>query len=348
MSEIKVIFTGGTIGSLADGNNINTDEKAKRMLIDLYSKQSKSCENNAKNFDIVAPINILSENAIVDDVLAMANEIKEAEKQGAKGVIMTHGSDTLAYSGAYLSFLLYDIKIPVVLVASNYILTDAKANGLANFTTAVDFLNSKNAKSGIFVSYKNPQDNFVSIHLASRMCEPGPYSDSFYSIDGLRYAKSENGKIVFENTKFEKTDKKFKFESEFTKSALYINPFTGLDYNVYKNKKYDFVLHNLYHSGTANTQNYVNENFDTNILNFAKYLQNENIPLYLVNIKNRDMNYDSTNKMKKLGVKFLYDTLPNVALAKLNVAYNLLPKDKIDEFLETNISGEMIAEQSKK
>lgn len=339
MDKIKVIFTGGTIGSLATDGDISPNSNTKSLLLNKYAeKYNKSLGR----FEDIMPINILSENANVLDVVKMYKEIVSASKEDVKGIIMTHGSDTLAYTGAYLSFLLYKIKKPIVLVASNFVLTNKLANGIDNFACAVDLIDNVGTNPGVYVAYKNPGDDYVSVHLACRMCEPAPYSDSFLSPVGLRYAKWKDGNLKFENTNVNITNSKFVFKGAFKKSALVINPFTGLDYNNYKTGNYSYVLHGLYHSGTANTQNYANDCFDTNFLNYADYCKENKIPLFICNIKKKDENYNSTNQILKKDVVILYDILPNVALAKLNIAFNLLSKDKIDEFLNSNICGEII------
>ena len=335
MNKIKVIFTGGTIQSLVSGNNINVNAKTKHMLLSMYGK-------NLNRFTTTSPVNILSENANVNDVLKMVEAIQDAQNEDICGIILTHGTDTLAYTGAYLSLMIPNVKVPVVLVSSDKVLTDATANGVINFDSAVDFIDDENSKPGIYVAYKNANQNFTSIHLASRMCEPPPYSSHFYSPDGYLYARHENGKIIYENTNVEKTHTVFNMTNKFTKNVLFINPFNGLDYNVFKTNTYGVVLHNLYHSGTANTQKFSGEQFDTNFLNYASFCKKNNIPLYLCNIKKSEVNYDSTNQMVENGVKFLYDILPNVALAKLNIAYNLIDENKIQEFLSQNIAGEIL------
>ncbi len=342
MKKIKVIFTGGTIGSLSCGNDINVNDNSKYILLEKYGNISQKCKENLNSLDCISPINILSENACASDILQMATQIKKAANEDIKGIIMTHGSDTLAYSCAYLSFLLEDLKIPVVMVASNLILTNPKANGVLNFAAAVDFINSNNVKPAVYVAYKNPEEEFVSIHLGSRMKEPCPYSESFYSPDGYRFAIWKDGNITFENTSFKRTNKKFKFSGEFCKNLLYIHPYTGLNYDVYKNAKFDYVLHNLYHSGTANTQNYECEIYNTSVLDFMNYCKHKNIPFYLCNIAKKDVNYNSTNQMINANVRFLYDTMPNVAIAKLNIAHNLIDSSKINEFLDENICGEIL------
>ena len=343
MNKISVIFTGGTIGSIASDGDISPSSTTKSLLLNKYAQKYNK---DLSRFIDTSPISILSENANVADIIKMYKEILNASKQDVKGIIMTHGSDTLAYSGAYLSILSYNIKKPIVLVASNFVLTNELANGIDNFACAVDLIDDVNCKSGVYVAYKNPQDSFVSVHLACRMCEPAPYSDSFLSPVGYRYATWKNGKLNYENTSFEVSNQNFDFNGTFKNSALVINPFTGLDYNNYKQGGFNYVLHNLYHSGTANTQNFANESMDTNFLNFADYCNKNKIPLYICNIKKKDENYNSTNQiLTKNNVKILYDILPNIALAKLNIGYNLLPKEMLENFLFTNICGEMIKDK---
>ena len=340
--NIGLIFTGGTIGSLANDDDISPSDQAKYMLLKGYGK-------NLSRFDVSSPLNILSENANIGDVLKMAKAISEKEQEvaiGLKGIVMTHGSDTLANNCAYLSFLLPKLKVPVVLVASNYILTDPKANGISNFEAAVELID-KGVQPNIYVAYKNPEDDFTSIHLGSRMQEPAPFSDSFYSKNGYRFATYKDGEFNFENTNVNKDYSKidnFKFGRYPSKSPLYIKPFNGLDYKVFDGAKFDFVLHDLYHSGTANTQDCKDSAFETNFLNFVDNCNDKQIPVYLCNINKKDVNYNSTNQMMNKQVSFLYDILPNVALAKLMVAHNFLPGNQINDYLYTDVAGEFLGD----
>ena len=338
MKDIGLIFTGGTIGSLANGGDISPNDEARYLLLQKYGK-------NISRFDVSSPLSILSENANIDDVLQMSKVIGEKQHEvatGLKGIIMTHGSDTLANTSAYLSFLLPKLKVPVVLVASNYILTDPNANGVDNFEAAVELID-KWVKPNIYVAYKNPDAEFTSIHLGTRMQEPMPFSDSFYSKKGYRFATYKNGEFEFENTDVNKDLSKidmFKFSGTPSKKSLYIKPYNGLDYNVYKGANFDYVLHDLYHSGTANTSNYKDDTYETNFLNFVDYCNKLNKPVYLCNINKKDVNYNSTNQMMGKDVRFLYDMLPNVASSKLAIAHNFLPENQIYNYLYTDIAGE--------
>lgn len=56
MAKVLIVLTGGTIGSISDGEIIDVDEKASLLLIDKY------CEKYGKgdNFTLVQPLNIAS------------------------------------------------------------------------------------------------------------------------------------------------------------------------------------------------------------------------------------------------------------------------------------------------
>lgn len=331
MNKIKIIFTGGTIGSVVNNNVINTNESTQFLLIKNYS-------GDKSIFTTSNILNILSENAVIDNIITMAKEIKKAQSEGCKAVILTHGTDTLAHTGAYLSFLLNDIKIPVVLIASNYPISDSRANGNINFKVAVKLIQCGKLKPAVYVVFKNSLEDFVSIHLAVRMREPAPYDDDFYSPHNLRFAKYENGKFTFENTIFERTVKSFSYKGKNNVQSLFLMPYTGLDYSLFSKIKPTFILQQFYHSGTANASKYNNYS----LIEFAKRCKDNGIPFYACNITKKEANYASTDLIKDSGVKFLYSILPHVALAKLNIAYGMLDEKEVDDFLNTNITGEIL------
>ena len=120
-----------------------------------------------------------------------------------------------------------------------------------------------------------------------------------------------------------------------------MHPFLGLNYNVFENVECDFVLHNLYHSGTANTKD-CNETMQTNFLKFAERLKERNIPVFLCNIRKKDVNYNSTNLMFEKQIQPLFNVLSNVAMAKLMVAYNFIEEEKREDYLNSCICGEIL------
>lgn len=332
MGKIKLVFTGGTIMSTIENNIINTSDKCKYTLIEKSGY-------NLSNFNISVPLNKLSENFILDDIMALFNELKSSQEDDVDGIIVLHGTDTLAYTSSYISILMQKCKKKIVFVSSNYPLSDYRANGIANFTTAIKIIKEKKFVPAVYVAYKNFNEDFVAIYLASRLLEPAPYSDCYYSPDGFRYAKYKNNNFEFENTNINRSKKNFKLSGNFNKKCLYIMPYIGLDYDTLKNVDFDYVVHGLYHSGTANSNK---DNYKYSVLNFIEFCNSKNKPIYFCNINKKESYYESYYNIANKCNNFLFEILPNVAIAKINIAYNLINEKDRELFIHSNISGEFL------
>ena len=154
MKKILVVFTGGTIGSTAAEGTINTSSEAPFKLLQQFQQHYKN--NRQIYFSTVQPLQILSENLAPCVWQMLITAIESQQHDQYDGIIVTHGTDTLAYTAAALSFYFNAIKIPMLLVSSDYPLDDTRANGLENFMCAVEFI-LQNIQAGIFVPYRNRQ-----------------------------------------------------------------------------------------------------------------------------------------------------------------------------------------------
>ena len=173
--RILVVFTGGTIGSTKTDGVISPDKSNSYLLLDLYEKFDRSVD-----FVCVEPYTILSENLSGENLCLLYDCITANDFEKYDGVIVTHGTDTLQYTSAFLSYLFGLCKIPIVLVSANYPLADKRSNGFYNFRAAVDFVRAKLGK-GVFVAYKNYGEN-PKIHLASRIIAHNAYDDKIQSV----------------------------------------------------------------------------------------------------------------------------------------------------------------------
>ena len=173
--KILVLFTGGTIGSTVDGATVHTDPAAASRLLSLY--RARFGEDVL--FEVRRPCNLLSENATPGLWSLLERSVREEELAVYDGVIITHGSDTLPYTCAALAFLLRDVPIPLVLVASNYSLGDSRSNGLANFRSAVELIASRQVR-GVFTVFQD-EKGANRVYLAARIQEADTARDQFTS-----------------------------------------------------------------------------------------------------------------------------------------------------------------------
>ena len=125
MKRILIIATGGTIASTEDGAGLAPTLTGKELaarvpLIDTL------CD-----LDFVQPMNIDSTSMRPRDWLSIARVIRDGYDR-YDGFVILHGTDTMAYTAAALSYLIQDSDRPIVLTGSQQPManpfTDAKLN----------------------------------------------------------------------------------------------------------------------------------------------------------------------------------------------------------------------------
>ncbi|MDQ6992478.1 MAG: asparaginase domain-containing protein, partial [Mariprofundus sp.] len=278
--KILVMFTGGTIGSRKSGAVIDIDAVMPFHLLESYLAQPQA---KAVEFDTNQPIFLLSENLSPDDWYLLLDALKAIDQSAYDGIIIAHGTDTLPYTSAVVSFGVQQCDIPIMFVSSDYPLDDERANGLVNFSHAVDFIADAVAP-GIFVVFKN-SDGESKVHLGSRLREADPYSDDFDSVNGVNFGTMKEGSFVYNDDARNisaVTLKQYDFSQRtgvlFGSDVLYIQPFVGLNYEYFRFdlKKPKAVLHGLYHSGTGNSSDRQKHSIKT----FLAYCESYGVAVY--------------------------------------------------------------------
>ncbi|NJL44298.1 MAG: Glu-tRNA(Gln) amidotransferase subunit GatD [Nitrosarchaeum sp.] len=98
---------------------------------------------------------------------AMAKGVLQAVEAGARGVIITHGTDTMHYSAAALAFMLENLPVPVVLVGSQRSADRGSSDNYVNLLGAVRFV--MRGLPGVFVAmHASSSDDEVCVHLGVR------------------------------------------------------------------------------------------------------------------------------------------------------------------------------------
>ncbi|MBR5157500.1 MAG: asparaginase [Clostridia bacterium] len=291
--KILVVFTGGTIGSSLKNGWISNDSETNYLLINNYLNES---EDKTTEFVTCSPYTILSENLTEKELNLLQKCVADNLNKDFDGIIITHGTDTLQYTAAALSYAFSDADIPIVLVSSDYPLSDVRANGGKNFETAVKFINC-GAANGVFVSYKNSKDDVAAIHKATRVSQYTEATADLYSIDGEPFAFC--GQNVMANDEYKASD---------VSEGLGCIDFCGAprilviesrpgDNFAYSLEECQAVILRPYHSGTLNT--------DSKALKaLCVEAKEKAIPVFAVNIR-PGTSYESTKFYDELGLEIL-------------------------------------------
>jgi L-asparaginase/Glu-tRNA(Gln) amidotransferase subunit D len=350
MKQILLVFTGGTIGSAATGGTINTSSNAAFKLLQLFEEHYP--DHAAVHFDTLQPIQILSENLAPDAWKIIIEAIESAQPDKYDGIIVTHGTDTLAYTAAALGLYFHALAKPVLLVSSDYPLDNPKGNGLANFMCAVAFIRQNIAK-GIFVPYRNA-GQAMQVHQGVRLTCSLQLSGDFYSVqgksfmqfDGLEFKPITSSLIELGNsTKQDQgqfsTNNITHLKPQFSNRILMIKPYPGLDYSHFDLASVDAVLHDLYHSGTACATEQWGKNHS--LLEFINRCKEQGINVYLAPAIKSENAYQSTRELIEHGAEMIWNMSIEAAYLKLMLAYgNFTDRQQISAFIGCDIAGEHV------
>ncbi|GLZ89292.1 L-asparaginase 1 [Metapseudomonas resinovorans] len=114
VKNLFVLYTGGTIGMLQTPEGLAPASGFEARMRELLDDQGLTLD---WRFQELLPL-LDSANMRQANWRAMRDAIVDAVERGHDGVLLLHGTDTLAYSAAALGFLLLGLPVPVVLTGA--------------------------------------------------------------------------------------------------------------------------------------------------------------------------------------------------------------------------------------
>jgi len=141
--NILLLTTGGTIASVPGGDGL---EPHRSDVMDRELNQLRTY------YDITVRdvLCLDSSNICPREWQLIARHIFESRK-GFDGIVVSHGTDTMAYTASALSFMLSNIDVPVVFTGSQLPLADMLSDGPDNLRTA--FAMAASGRPGVFLAF---------------------------------------------------------------------------------------------------------------------------------------------------------------------------------------------------
>lgn len=326
---VSLIGTGGTIASYVDylTGAVHPATSAEELALSV-PEIFDICNVKAKIL-----FQTFSENIAPNDWETIAREVTKELNNGAEGIIISHGTDTLAYTSAALSFMLKNLSGAVVVVGSQRSSDRPSSDSFHNLLGAARVAISDIGEV-VVVMHATPSPPICTIHRGTKVRKMhSSRRDAFQSINAHPIG------FVDEKVKFiEKYRKKMEGETEAdvslnpNVSLVYYHPaLTGDDFMSMVEKKDGIVI-----AGTG--LGHVNEN----LIPLIEELTSQDIPVVMttqclwgrVNLNV----YSTGRKLKKAGVIPGEDMLPETALVKLMWA---LAHDDVIAIMQKNIAGEI-------
>ena len=142
--NILILATGGTIVCASTDNGLLPHYSVEDLL--------ECVQPIHKHHSITGKMvmNIDSSNMNPTYWLAIAGVIKE-HYQDYDGFVITHGTDTMAYTAAALTYILEGLNKPVIITGSQYSMVDRETDAILNLNDAIHF--SSEELAGVFISF---------------------------------------------------------------------------------------------------------------------------------------------------------------------------------------------------
>lgn len=342
--DISIISTGGTVASIID---YKTGAVHPAFTADdlLRANPELMQEANVKGEAI---LNILSENMKPEYWVKAARSIADEINQGAYGVVLAHGTDTMHYTAAALSFIL-DTPVPVVLTGAQRSSDRPSSDAFLNLMASVTAAKSDLAEVTVCM-HGTMNDSYSYLHRGTKVRKMHTSRrDTFRSINTQPLAQIQNGRMeILDKTAWyrERSENEVNLQDSLEPDVAFIKSYPGigpeiLDYHVDRGFKGIVV------EGTGLGH------CPEELIPSLERATDSGIPLVMTSqcLYGRvNMNvYSTGRKLLSAGMIPALDMLPETAYVKL--IWTLGQTDKLEEvkkIMQTNLKGEIQGKTSQK
>ncbi|MDD1756955.1 MAG: Glu-tRNA(Gln) amidotransferase subunit GatD [Methanomassiliicoccales archaeon] len=163
--RVAVLGTGGTIASYVDYRTGAVHPALSATdLVSAVPEMAEVCQVDAKVI-----FSIFSENMRVEYWQRLAEEVADRLSRGDEGVIVPHGTDTMGYTSAALSFMLDDLPGPVVLVGAQRSSDRPSSDAYTNLISAARFCVGSDAAEVFVLMHGSMSDDTFAVHRGTRV-----------------------------------------------------------------------------------------------------------------------------------------------------------------------------------
>jgi glutamyl-tRNA(Gln) amidotransferase subunit D len=232
LPKVALISTGGTIASIIDYRTGGVH--AALSANDLYVSVPELADYASIDPEVL--MSEYSENLRPEHWTSIAERIVEKIKtKKYRGIVVSHGTDTMHYTAAALSFALQKLPVPVVLVGAQRSSDRPSSDAALNLLGATIFA-TKSEYAGVFVAmHGGTSDDIIACHRGLRVRKNHTSRrDAFESIDMTPAAFVRNNEIEMQHKDQNKLDKvfsgrAFEVKTRFEKRVILLKYYPGFE-----------------------------------------------------------------------------------------------------------------------
>ena len=207
LPKIIILHTGGTLAARVDyKTGAVSSSFTPEDILDKYPELKKLAFIESK-----LVFNLLSENFRFEHYNRLAKEIEKVKD--AKGIIITHGTDTMVYTSSALSFALEGLSIPVILVGSQRSSDRPSSDSFLNLYLAVKFILETDFKDVGICMHSSMNDESCFILPATKTKKMhSTRRDALKAINTQPIAEISKNNIKFLNKNYNNKKRKLKLK----------------------------------------------------------------------------------------------------------------------------------------
>ena len=226
LPNVAILGTGGTIASRIDYKTgavhpAFTAEELALAVPEIFK---------LANITPKLIMNILSEDMRPEYWRKIANEVAKALNSGEDGVVIAHGTDTMAYTAAALSFMLGNLHKPVILVGAQRSSDRPSSDAAMNLTCSVRMATANFGEVAV-VMHGETGDTYCLAHRGTKVRKMHTSRrDAFRSINDIPLAKIwADGRIEFLREDYRKRSEGEVFvDGEMEEKVALVKSFPGM------------------------------------------------------------------------------------------------------------------------
>jgi glutamyl-tRNA(Gln) amidotransferase subunit D len=228
LPKVTILSTGGTRASRVDYRTGGV--RPALTAGELYSVVPELAE--IAQIDAQILFSIFSENITVQQWEEIAKSIASLASSEVDGVVIAHGTDTMGYTAAALSFALQDLPFPVVLVGAQRSADRPSSDAATNLIGAVSAAAKGQFAEVTIAMHETMSDESIVFHKGTkvRKCHTSR-RDAFESVDTTPIARLKNGKLTMLTEDYNKRgeSKKVKLKPEFSDKVTLLKFYPGMN-----------------------------------------------------------------------------------------------------------------------
>lgn len=337
LPDVTILGTGGTIASKIDYKTgavhpAFTAEELALAVPEIFE---------IANITPKMILNIFSEDMKPEYWVKIAHEVAKALNNGEEGVVVGHGTDTLGYTAAALSFMLKDLGKPVILVGSQRSSDRPSSDAAMNLICSVRMATADFGEVSV-VMHGETGDTYCLAHRGTKVRKMHTSRrDAFRSINDIPIAKIWlDGKIEFLRKDYRKRqESEVWVDDKIEEKVALVKVFPGMNSEIiefFVDKGYKGIV--LEGTGLGHTPTY--------IIDSIKRATEEGVAVCMTSqCLNGRVNlyvYSTGRKLLKAGVIPCEDMLPETAYVKLIwVLGHTKDLKEVKKLMLTNFAGEM-------